>query len=78
MPNTSQKSWYDNPNAPNIPSQIYFDEKANFAGMLTCAVSYGAKTRGSIYPPLPPCLIYYSRICRHLILPMHERIAQSR
>lgn len=49
---SSQKSWHDSPNAPNITSQVYFNEKANLAGMHTCAAFYGTPIYARIHPPL--------------------------
>jgi len=41
MSDTEQKPWSDNPNAPKIPYDVYFSEKAVFAGLLISAVLYG-------------------------------------
>ena len=44
----SQKPWSTNPNAPDIPYSLYFQEKANFAGILIGSILYGT----SETPPL--------------------------
>jgi len=41
MSDTQQKPWSDNPNAPKIPYDLYFAEKAYLAGNLIAAVLYG-------------------------------------
>jgi hypothetical protein len=53
MDSSSQKSWSDNPNAPQIPYSLYFAEKANFAGFLIGAIFYGTKIHMSA-PPYSP------------------------
>jgi len=41
MSDSLKRSLHDNPNAPKISSQDYLEEKANFAGLITCAIFYG-------------------------------------
>lgn len=41
MPDTLQKPRNNNPNAPGVPPRIYLNEKANFAGIASCAIFYG-------------------------------------
>lgn len=41
MSDSSQVPWSNNPNAPQIPSLVYLEEKANFAGVLIGAIFYG-------------------------------------
>ena len=75
MSNASQESWYDNPNAPKIPSQQYLDEKANFAGIQICAVFYGMLVL-CLHLPFPT-MTCRSRGRHRPVLPMHERFAQT-
>ena len=44
MSDPSLKPWSDNPYAPQIPYELYFAEKANFAGVLIGAILYGTPT----------------------------------
>ena len=53
MSGASQEPWHGNPNAPKISSQVYFNEKTKFAGMVTCAIFYGTQTDASTYPSSP-------------------------
>lgn len=41
MSSSQVELWSYNPNAPRIPYTLYFAEKANFAGILIGAISYG-------------------------------------
>jgi len=41
MSDSDQKPWSDNPNAPKIPYSLYFQEKADFAGILIGSILYG-------------------------------------
>ena len=41
MSDTHERPWSDSPNAPKIPYDLYFREKANFAGYLIGAILYG-------------------------------------
>lgn len=51
--NSSEKSWSNGPNAPKIPYEVYFTEKANFSGSLVGAMSYGTQNpHPSILPTL--------------------------
>jgi hypothetical protein len=38
---SDEQSWSDNPNAPKIPYDLYFGEKARFAGLLVGSILYG-------------------------------------
>jgi hypothetical protein len=49
MSDSSQKSWSDNPNAPQIPYDLYFREKATFAGEIIGAIFYGLSTDMPIF-----------------------------
>jgi len=40
---SDEKPWSNNPNAPQIPYELYFGEKANFAGILIGAILYGTR-----------------------------------
>ena len=44
----------DNPNAPNISYELYFEEKAYFAGAFVASIFYGAP-KTSHYEPTYPC-----------------------
>ena len=41
MSNSPQEPWSDGPYAPKIPYDLYFGEKATFAGILIGAILYG-------------------------------------
>ena len=41
--------WSDNPYAPQIPYELYYIEKVNFAGPWIGAIFYGTPTYGSAY-----------------------------
>ena len=41
MSDSQEKPWSDNPNAPQIPYYLYFEEKADFAGVLIGSILYG-------------------------------------
>jgi len=41
MSDPQRKPWSDNPNAPNIPHDLYVEEKAYFAGTLIASILYG-------------------------------------
>ena len=51
MANASGTPWSDNPYAPQIDYELYFAEKANFAGFLIGAILYGASTHLLVHPP---------------------------
>ena len=38
------KPWSDNPNAPNISTHWYYEEKTWFAGHFLCSILYGTRT----------------------------------
>ena len=48
MSDPSQKPWSDNPNAPQIPHDLYVWEKAVLAGGLIGAIFYGLQTYMSV------------------------------
>jgi len=50
MSDPSQESWSDNPYAPQIPYDLYFGEKATFAGILIGAILYGTPAYALVYP----------------------------
>ena len=55
MSDAEGQPFSDNPNAPKIPFDLYFQEKANFAGILIGSILYGARktpTRVSSCPML--------------------------
>ena len=52
-PDSSEKPWSNNPNAPQIPYSWYLAEKTTFAGILISAILYGAPTHMSVYLPSP-------------------------
>jgi len=77
---SDQKPWSDNPNAPQIPYDLYFWEKAAFAGELIAAIFYGLPTYRSVCSILTH--LVRSTNCsrnrhRHL-LPMYHCPVQSR
>jgi len=41
MSDSQERPWSDNPNAPKIPYYLYFEEKADFAGVLIGSILYG-------------------------------------
>jgi hypothetical protein len=47
------RPWSDNPNAPKIPYDLYFEEKANFAGILIGSILYGTRKAP---PPTRPSI----------------------
>lgn len=49
----SSVSQNNNTYAPNVPPEFYSDEKANFAGILVCAVFFGMPTYASPHSSLP-------------------------
>jgi len=48
MSDSQEQPWSDNPNAPKIPYDLYFGEKATFAGILIGSMFYGT------YKTFPP------------------------
>ena len=53
MYNSQEKLWSDNPNAPKIPYNLYFQEKVTFAGDFVGPTLYGT-SKG-----LPTCMSTY-------------------
>ena len=45
----SQQPFSNNPYAPKIPFDLYFEEKANFAGILIGAILYGAQKAPTVH-----------------------------
>ena len=78
MSNIQRKPWSDNPNAPKIPYDLYYAEKAYFAGILIASILYGVYMRDP-ETPSPARLLnrheyarwVYSRHPHHALLPMH-------
>lgn len=56
MSDSSETLWSDNPNAPQIPRDVYLGEKSNFSGILIGAIFYGTPICASIYLCLYPAL----------------------
>jgi hypothetical protein len=54
-----QKPWSDKPNAPQVPYPVYFEEKANFAGILIGAILYGTQ-RFKPTHPFSPSLVRFT------------------
>ena len=52
MPDSQERPWSDNPNAPKIPYDVYYAEKTWFAGTLISSILYGAYKVS--LPSLPP------------------------
>ena len=46
---SQQKPWSDSPNAPKITYKVYFEEKANFAGVLIGSILYGMSKNATTY-----------------------------
>ena len=74
------QSWSSNPNAPEIPSSLYFQEKTNFAGTLIGSILYGTletrpPTRPSIHPyfGLGIVIVLFLQCMTALIDPLHRR-----
>ena len=63
MSGARQNTWSDNPNAPKIPYDLYFSEKATFAGTLIASALYGTSThthlrvRSSVFDLLIPGIL---------------------
>ena len=71
MSDAQPKSWSDNPNAPKIPYDLYFAEKASLAGTLIAAVLYGMpKIPPHTRPPIRNQFVH-SRNSLHAVLPMY-------
>lgn len=76
MSGSQEQPWSDNPNAPNDPYPVYFQEKTYFAGMFVASMFYGTPKT-----PSPTCLsvrehfvrLVYSRGRDHTLLPMYRR-----
>ena len=49
MSDTQTKPWSDNVNAPKIPYDLYFAEKASFAGILLASILYGTPKITHLY-----------------------------
>jgi hypothetical protein len=50
MSDSSDQSWSNNPNAPQIPYQIHTWEKEYFSGEVLATVAYGTPSYVSAYP----------------------------
>ena len=67
MPDPQERSWSGNANAPKIPHELYFHEKAYFAGVLIASILYGAPN----IPRLrvrPSVLIFSDRFALGIII----------
>ena len=75
MWDSQHKPRSDNLNAPDISYEVYFEEKAYFAGALVASICYGVP-KTSHYEPTTRahsvCLIY-SRVSHRAILQIHGR-----
>lgn len=49
MSDSSEEPWSTDPNAPQIPYDLYFGEKATFAGTIIGGMLYGTQTYTSTY-----------------------------
>ena len=78
MSDASEKPWSDNPYAPQIPSWLYLVEKASFNGITAGTIFYGTLPHTSFYPSLPVCSTRLFRNRSGTVLPVHERVAESR
>jgi len=47
---SQEQPWSNDPNAPQIPHDLYFGEKATFAGILIGAILYGTSAYALVYP----------------------------
>lgn len=59
MSDSSGEAWSDNPNAPQIPYELYFVEKAALAGTFLAIISYGNSA------PVP------AHSCSHFLFDLH-------
>jgi len=78
MSDSQDKPWSDNPNAPQIPYYLYFEEKADFAGVLIGSILYGMHGATPDHTPMEPsslCLLGFSRDPRRALLPVYGRAA---
>ena len=57
MSDSQQKPWSNNPSAPKIPYVLYFQEKANLAGMLIGSILYGTRDTPNY---TTTCLAHYA------------------
>jgi len=78
MSDTQKNPWSDNPNAPKIPHDVYFADKADFSGLLIAAILYGASNTPPHTPPPIRAQLVRSRDPRHAFLPIHGRVTQPR
>ena len=76
MSDSQERPWSDNPNAPKIPYNLYFDEKAYFAGTFVGSILYGTR-EASLHKRLSIRAHFvrsvYSRDRRSPVLQMHRR-----
>lgn len=58
MSDSQQNPWSNNPNAPKIPYDAYFSEKADLTGILIASILYGTQEDPTCTPayPYPPLL----------------------
>ena len=76
MSDSQEKPWSDDPNAPEITYDLYFTEKAWFAGNLIASLLYG--TPGHPRPSTHAHSVcpVDSRDRHHCVLPMYGRAVQ--
>ena len=74
MSDSSEESWSDNPNAPQIPPWLHTFEKVFFASYAVGEILYGMPTCVSFHLHLPRCLTYRSRDHCYSVLSMHRSI----
>jgi len=76
MSDSHLKPWSDNPNAPKISYDRYFEEKVYFAGVLLGSILYGereARSPTRLSADIHFVSLIYSRNRHHAVLPMHLR-----
>ena len=72
MSGSQEMPWSNNPNTPMIPYDLYFEEKASFAGLLISSILYGA-----CKAPLPICLPVRIHFVRSVYSRDHHRVVLS-
>lgn len=79
MSDSQQRPWSNSPNAPKIPYDLYFREKAYFSGTFIGAMLYGTpKVPPPIHPSIRAHSVYsvQSRDRRHAFLQMYDGTTQ--
>ena len=72
MSGSQEMPWPNNPNAPTIPYDVYFKEKASFAGLLISSILYG-----TCEMPLPKHLPVRVHFVRSVYSRDHHRVVLS-